>query len=772
MRLVKILDVKGFGEQHKSKQKKNNRNKISNEHIINKAINFHIQGNISEALKHYQYCINQGFNDHRVFSNYGVILQSIGKLKDAELSYRKAIELKPHYAEAHSNLGIILKDLGKLKDAELSYRKAIELKPHYAEAHSNLGIILKDLGKLKDAELSCRKAITIRSDFSEAHFNLGNILKSLDKLQDAELSYRKAIELKPHYAEAHFNLGNILKSLDKLQDAELSYRKAIELKPHYAKAYYNLGNILADLGKLQEAEISTRKLTELNPDSADAHSDLGNILKDLGKLQEAEVSTRKAIKLNPDLANAHCILGFILSELDKPQEAEVSTRKAIELNPNLAIAHCNLGEILINLGNLQEAEVSTRKAIELNPDLANAHCILGYILSDLGKLQEAKVSTLKAIELNPDLAIAHCNLGNVLKNLGNLQEAEISTLKAIELNTDLALAYYSLSTLKESNKNNIWRDKLFSTNLLKNKSRKDKINIYFAKANILHKESNFKESQKNLELANNLKQNLNPSNIKYLLNKTKQLFSESNNEVVDKKEYLNYPESIFIVGMPRSGSTLLESILSINNVDDLGEKNILEESFLNWKTTTKNLTLAELYLDQINIYSSELKTTTNKYLYNYQYAGIIARLLPNAKIIHCYRNPLDNILSIYRANFARGNEYSSSLVDCAKVYLDQEEIMTQYKKRFKSKIYNLDYDLLVSNPAQEINSLISWLGWRWDDRYLSPHLNPRSVSTASAVQVRSPINSKSIGGWKNYKEMLKPAMEIITKKDKYKNLKY
>ena len=98
--------------------------------------------------------------------------------------------------------------------------------------------------------------------------------------------------------------------------------------------------------------------------------------------------------------------------------------------------------------------------------------------------------------------------------------------------------------------------------------------------------------------------------------------------------------------------------------------------------------------------------------------------------------------------------------------------MTEYKNRYRSKIYDLNYDLLVSDPNKEIKSLISWLGWKWEDQYLSPHLNPRSVSTASNVQVRSPINSKSIKGWKNYKEMLKPAIEIITQDNKYKDLKY
>ena len=167
---------------------------------------------------------------------------------------------------------------------------------------------------------------------------------------------------------------------------------------------------------------------------------------------------------------------------------------------------------------------------------------------------------------------------------------------------------------------------------------------------------------------------------------------------------------------------------------------------------------------------TNLKITTNKNLYNYLYTGLIASQIPNAKIIHCFRNPLDNILSIYRTNFKKGNEYSSSLVDCARVYLDQEKIMKKYKNRFPAKIYDLNYDSLVTNPNQEIKSLIKWLGWEWDDSYLSPHLNTRSVSTASNIQVRSPINSRSIGGWKNYKEMLKPAIAIITQIDRYRDL--
>ncbi|WP_269611876.1 tetratricopeptide repeat-containing sulfotransferase family protein [Prochlorococcus marinus] len=697
--------MKGFGEQRKSKKIKGkiNTNKSSKEQIINQGINFHLQGNFTEALKYYQYLLNQGFIDHRILSNYGALLKDIGKLKEAELYTRKAIELNPNHANAHSNLGNILIDLGKLKEAELYTRKAIELNPNHANAHSNLGNILIDLGKLKEAELYTRKAI----------------------------------ELNPNNANAHSNLGSILKDLGKLKDAGLHANKAIELSPKQASYHSNLGIILKKLGKLEEAELSTRKAVELNPNLAIAHNNLGSILKDLGKLKDAILHANKAIKLNPNYSNAYSTLGTILIDLGKIKDAELCIRKAIELNPNNANAHCNLGNILKDTGKLKDAELYTRKSIELNPNNANSHCNLGHIFTDLGRLKEAELSIQKALEINPNLT----------------------------------RAYFSLSYIIPSNSNKKLLDKLFSETILNNKLPKEKVDIYFARANFFHKEKNYQDSAKSLEKANQTKLNIKKSNSDILINKSKSLLIKSNENEFKNIEDTKCFESIFIVGMPRSGSTLLESILSMNtNVYDLGETNILEESFKKWVTINQKSTLSELYWEKIKYLTREYKITTNKNLYNYQYVGLIIKQIPNAKIIHCYRNPLDNILSIYRTYFAKGNEYSSSLIDCARVYLDQEKIMQEYKNKFRSSIYDLNYDFLVKNPNIEIKSLINWLGWQWNDSYLSPHLNKRSVVTASSVQVRFPINSQSIDGWKNYKDMLKPAIKIIGNTYKYRNL--
>jgi len=216
----------------------------SQEHLIKQALKSHSEGNITEATKYYQNLINQGFHDHRVYSNLGIILKDIGKLKEAELSARKAIKLKPDFANAHLNLGLILNDIGKLKEAELSTRKAIKLKPNFAQAFTNLGIILKNIGKLKEAELSHRKAIEIKPDFTEAYYNLGKILHTLGNLEEAELSTRKAISLKSNFADAHNNLGKILSDVGRLEEAEQSYLKAIKYDTRSKDAKNNLISLL------------------------------------------------------------------------------------------------------------------------------------------------------------------------------------------------------------------------------------------------------------------------------------------------------------------------------------------------------------------------------------------------------------------------------------------------------------------------------------------------------------------------------------------------
>ena len=556
-----------------------------------------------------------------------------------------------------------------------------------------------------------------------------------------------------------------------------------EKRPPYKKKNKNKNteNIMAKMlnqafkfhseGKISDAVRSYEYCLSRGVNDYRFFTNYGLLLRDLGKFEKAENFLRKAIEIKPDISSTYSNLAVILRSLGKLEEAENLLRKAIEIKPEFAMAYSNLGNVLKDLGKLEEAENFQRKAIEIDSKLTTAYFNLGLILKDLGKLEEAETILRKAIEIKPDFVIAYLNLGNTLKDLGKLEEAENFLRKAITLNPNFARAYYSLSTLIISTEHLAFYKYLFSKDILNKKNDEEKIDIFFARANILHIQKKYYESSKLLQKANNLKLKLKPFNPEYLIKKSKNLLIESNKQIIDSDQTGNNYENIFIIGMPRSGTTLVESIISINkNVLDLGETNILEESFLESKKDSGKKSLAEVYINKIKRFNSKLTITTNKWLYNYLYAGIIANQLPNSKIIYCFRNPLDNILSIYRAHFRSGNEYASSLKDCANVYLHHEEIINDYIKQNPLKIYKLNYDELVIKPEEQIKLLVNWLGWKWENAYLKPHKNPRSVRTASNVQIRSPINSKSIGGWRNYKNILEPALEILIKNEKYQDL--
>ncbi len=322
--------MKGFGSQAKPKKKLNYYLTIQNhKYIINEAIKNHSAGNISEAVKRYEYLIKSGSKDSRVFNNYSMILINHEKLNEAELLIRKAIDLNPKDAIAYSNLGGILKGFGKFSEAELLIRKAIDLNPKDTAAYSNLGGILKNVGRHEEALLFINKAIALNPNFADAHHNLANILLEMGTLKEAESSARRAIKLKPNFANAYLCLGIILRDLGKFEEAESSTLEAIKLGSNdLAICYRNLSLLLFAKGKIKEALSNIEKA--LSIDSVDKDNQLLiSVLRTRNKTNSKKTLTN----IDTQISNGNFSLPIILNKKIDPELIKALYKiKTLDLN--------------------------------------------------------------------------------------------------------------------------------------------------------------------------------------------------------------------------------------------------------------------------------------------------------------------------------------------------------------------------------------------------------------------------------------------------------
>ena len=413
--------------------------------------------------------------------------------------------------------------------------------------------------------------------------------------------------------------------------------------------------------------------------------------------------------------------------------------------------------IFINQKNYVEAENTLLKL----KTLFNNQAILFLNLSNLyfnnKEINKGIKVSKEGLKKFPNFIPLKFNLAVMYRNSGHLDSAINMHLEILDKDKFNFNSYYELSTLYDFSSHNDQLNNLLNIEI-ENLTPIQKIYIGFSKANIYHYKGEFENSAYFLKIANDEKLKLQPSDLTKKLNTGEiyRNFKFANQEDLKKNSANNC--YLFIVGMPRCGSTLLESILSLNSeVTDLGEVFFLEESLKESEDLKK---INYTYRDKVMDINSFNNIFTDKNLFNFLYCPIIYRFFPNSRIIHCTRNPLDNVLSIYRTNFIN-QSFSSSLKDIAKLYTYHMELMDEYKTQFGSIIYSYDHDQVVQNPEDSIRKLIDWLNWEWDEKYLSPQKNKRNVFTASSAQVRKEINNQSINYWEKYKQLLKPLSSVF-----------
>jgi len=565
-------------------------------------------------------------------------------------------------------------------------------------------------------------------------------------LSQAEAVYRQILTSQPTHPEALHFLGVLAHQVGKNSIAAELIEKALSFRPDYVDAHINLGITLKAQGRLEEAAASYRHALSLKPDHSVAHFNLGNVLKEQGRLEEAAISFRQAVTLKPDYAEAYNNLGNIYNDQGKLEQAVASFRQALTLKPDDAVAHFNLGNVLKELHKPNDAIASIRKALSVKPDFAEAHRSLGVIFKELGKIDDAIACFREALFLKPDYATAFRNLTLIVK----YTEVD-DVLHAME---DL---YNKKGDIPDA----------------------DRIDLGFALGKIYEDLRDYSKSFSFISQANLLKR----KTFQYAIQNDHDRF-EKIKMTFSSDFFASHPDSgyqdkipVFIVGMPRSGTTLVEQILASHpEVFGAGELAVLENltnTICTWGPTSKFpecitdldrddfARMGSEYIKEIRKYSKDAAYITDKMPYNFLHVGLIKTILPKAKIIHCTRNPMDTCFSIFKTEFAGTHGYAYDMVELGQYYKLYQDLMAHWEKVLPGSMYTISYEELIADQQNQTQRLLDFCGLSWDAGCLTFHKTERRVRTASLAQVRQPIYKDSVQLWKRYEKHLEPLRKAI-----------
>lgn len=669
---------------------------------------------------------------------YGVALLRQGK--DAFIAFQKAVWHAPDDAEARFYAGYAFQDRGQMAEASASYHKALELRPDYAAALVGLADACRASGQLIAAVGNYRRALEFEPRWSEVHNNLGNMLLQLQEHEAAAASYRQALEIRPDLAEAHSNLGNALRSLGRLDEALTSYQRALALKPDFADALNNLGNTQLQLRQIEAAAHSYGRALRIQPGRADAHTNLGNALRDLGRLQEACVCYGQALEIKPDSAETHNNLGNVLLDLMQLDAAATCYQRALSLRPDYAHAHTGLSMVLRQQGRAAEAESHCRRALELQPESMEALTFLAEIHADQGQFAAAEALFRQALASDPDLPAAWAGIARYRRMDSSdgewLQGARRALGKRLPL--------------------------------------RHEINLRYAVGKYFDDTRDYAQAFESYRLANELTRRYGArydrQELTRLFERTRCSF-DARRLQHSRLATAGSERAVFIIGMPRSGTTLAEQILASHPaVFGAGELPFWNDAAAGYSGSEAERasavpplpTLAVDYLRRIVELSGDARRVVDKMPTNYLNVGLIHAALPDARFIHMRRNPADTCLSIFFQNFSISHAYANDLEDLAHHYSEYLRLMEHWHATLPpGVILDVSYEGLLDDQETWTRRMLEFIGLPWDSRCLDFHCTDRTVITPSKWQVRQKISKARAGRWRNYERYVGPLLRLL-----------
>jgi len=634
-------------------------------------------------------------------------------------------------------------------------------------------------GQTQHAESQCRSYLAKHPDDVNILGLLGAVLLKLGQNAKAKPILEKTIRLEPLFAKPYEDLGMFYLQESDPKQAIQYFEKSIRLDANQASAYSGLATALAQVGDKEAAEEARQKYIGLSPVAQTLSR--ANTLLEAGQSAEAEKICGEISKQFPTDTDVLRMLARIASKEARHVVAEGLLKRIVKLSENDHRCYVDLGLYLAERGRYPEAIEVMEKAVALEPSIISNKQRLGDFLAIVGKSSRALEVYEAALELNPDFVPALVGRGHMLRILGRPADAIKSFESGIAIRPGFGDAWWSLASLRKYRFSAKQLDELKAQVTADSDDANSKISFHFALARAREADDDFDGAWEYYDRGNLLKRstvNYDPVQIEASHDMLIEFFS---------REYLqeNSPPAtdpaapIFIVGMPRSGSTLLEQILAshsqIEGAAELPYMGLLSESLggprgggRKYPSVLEDMTADQIksfgksyiYYAQSNLLQ-KLPRFTDKMPANFTHVGLIHLALPNAKIIDARRHPLDACIGNFRQLFAAGKNHAYDLNECAEYLLEYLRVMDHWDEVLPGRVLKIQYEDVVADLGGQVRRILEYCELPWEDACLNFHETTRPVNTASSEQVREPIYSDAVSYWKNYETHLDDVKEIL-----------
>jgi tetratricopeptide (TPR) repeat protein len=616
----------------------------------------------------------------------------------------------------------------------------------------------------------------------ERAFRIASGLQKEGKAAEADSLYQFILAVMPAHFGSLFRLGALRAQANQMDDAVRLFGRAVAAKPLSADALGALGIALAAQGRQDEALACFEKALPINPECAWVLNAHGATLHKSGQTKQAMAQFERALEIQPDHADANFNLANVLQGRDRLREAMVHYGKVLAVQPRHYPACNNLAAILKKLGRFDEAIAFYRRALAINPKYPDAHYNLGTVFLALDRYEDVIEESKKALRLDPSMALAHNNIGVALQALGRVEEAGRTYEKALQLSPRQAAIHLNLAYLRRFTPGDPRIAAL--EKLAEDAAALDtdnQIALHFALGKAFSDLGRHERSFRHLRDGNALKRArlaYDEKDVLSLLERIRTIFTP---DLMRQKSGRGDPSNapVFVVGMPRSGTTLVEQILaSHSGVYGAGEIETFYQALVrfwprNGVSTAFPDTIPQMSPDEMRDLGSDYVGSVrsaapaaarivNKLPLNFKYVGLIHLALPNARIIHVRRDPVDTCFSCFSLLFSGNQSFAYDLGELARYYRGYAALMEHWRSVLPPGVMiEVQYEDLVADLEGQARTIVEHCGLPWEDACLAFHKTARPVKTASSVQVREPVYRTSIGRWRPYETFLQPLIQAL-----------